>query len=92
MLNSGSWLAHLPGVIGPSGIAALSQMYRCGLGHPVWSLVHLHGCVCTRDIAVHVRFGEVRITIGEVGVEPLRQGQRGRTEDECDREGGRGFG
>jgi hypothetical protein len=92
MLSSGSWLARLPAVIGPSGIAALSQMYRCGLGRRVWSLVYLHGCVCTRDIAVHVGFGEMRIAIGEVRVEPLCQRERGRTEDECDREGSLGLG
>jgi hypothetical protein len=72
-------------------IMVLSQMHGRGLGRCVWSLAHLHGCVCTTDIAVHMRIGEVRIAIGKVRVEPLRQCERGRAEDEGDREGGFGL-
>jgi hypothetical protein len=85
---SNSWRMWLPRGI---DIAGLSQMHRRGLGRRVWSLAHLRGCVCTIDIAVHMRIGEVGIAIGEIRVEPLRQCERRRTEDEGDREGGFGL-
>jgi hypothetical protein len=84
---SNLWLAWVPRLID----VVLLQMHRRGLGRRVGSLAHLHGCVCTGDIPVHMRIGEVRIAIGEVRVEPLRQCERGRTEDEGDREGGFGL-
>jgi hypothetical protein len=84
-----SWLMWLPRGI---DIVVLSQMHWRGLGRRVWGLTHLRGCVCTIDIAVHVRIGEVRIAIGEVRVEPLRQCERGWTEDEGNRERGRDLG